>query len=100
MIQWPYCHGEMGLKRGRNMTERKLQKRLQEQFQKKILDNLQLSEENVLLLERGKRGALSIVFGRTGVILVLLLLQCAMMFSVYRWLEQYVSWFYIINKLT
>jgi len=77
----------------------KFYERIQKQVQQKILDNLQLSEENVLRLEKGKRGILSIVFGRTGIILIMLLLQFAMMFVLYRWLEQYVTWFYALNTV-
>ena len=46
--------------------------------------------EKVLLLERGKRGLFQILFGRTAVIILLLLLQLGLLFSVYRYLYHYI----------
>lgn len=53
-----------------------------------------ITEENVLLLQKGKRGVLNVLFGRTAIIVVLILLQFGMMFSVSRWLGEYVPEFY------
>ena len=46
--------------------------------------------DKILLLEKGKRGLLQIVLGRTTVILVLLLLQVGLLFSFFNSLSQYV----------
>lgn len=81
------------------MTERKLQEKIQQQIQQKILDNIQLSEENVLRLEKGKRGVLNIIFGRTGIFLAMFALQFFMFYSLYQWMEQYVSYFYLLNTV-
>ncbi|MCI6012408.1 MAG: phospholipase D-like domain-containing protein [Firmicutes bacterium] len=75
------------------MTEENFHERIQD----KIQDKIQLSDENVLRLEKGKRGLLNVLFGRTTVILLMLLIQIGMIMAVYHWLEQYVTYFYIIS---
>ncbi len=46
--------------------------------------------EKVLLRERGKRGVFRIVFGRTTVIILLLLLQLVLLFALFRYLNSYM----------
>ena len=46
--------------------------------------------EKVLLRERGKRGLFRIVFGRTTVIILLLLLQLVLLFALFRYLNSYM----------
>ena len=46
-----------------------------EKIQDKLQDAIQLSDENVLRLEKGKRGLLNVLFGRTTVILLMMLVQ-------------------------
>jgi cardiolipin synthase len=55
--------------------------------------------EHVLLLERGKRGLLRIVFGRTGVIILLLVLQVFLLLLGFRYLERYVPYFLVIATI-
>ncbi|MDE7010354.1 MAG: PLDc N-terminal domain-containing protein, partial [Oscillospiraceae bacterium] len=51
----------------------------------------QLEEGAVLLLNKGRRGLLRLVFGRTAVIIVLLLAQVALLLAGFAWLgEKYV----------
>ena len=51
-------------------------------------------KDNILLLEKGKRGLLKIVFGRTGIILLLLILQFFILFAFLRWLEGFFPYFW------
>lgn len=46
--------------------------------------------ERVLLLNKGKRGLGRLIFGRTGVILLLLAVQCLMLLDGFVWLGEYV----------
>ena len=51
----------------------------------------QLEEGAVLLLNKGRRGLLRLVFGRTAVIIALLLAQVALLLAGFVWLgERYV----------
>ena len=45
-------------------------------------------------LDRGKRGILSIVFGRTGILLILILLQIGILLVGFRFLSNYIFAFY------
>lgn len=47
-------------------------------------------EEKILLLEKGKRGALNIIFGRTTVVILLLLFQFFVLFSFFAFLGEYI----------
>ena len=47
-------------------------------------------EEKVLLLEKGKRGILNIIFGRTTVVMLLLLLQFLVLFAFFSFLGEYI----------
>ena len=51
----------------------------------------------VLLLEKGKRGLFRMIFGRTGIIIGLLLVQVILLFSVFQFLEQYIP--YLVGTL-
>ena len=57
-----------------------------------LRDQKLISEENVLRLEKGKRGLLNVLFGRTTIILLALALQFFFMVAVFRWLEQYTAY--------
>ena len=50
-----------------------------------------LPEERVVRLEKGKRGLLNILFGRTTIILILLLAQILLLLSATLWLDQYLT---------
>ncbi len=54
---------------------------------------MQDNEEILRLCKRRKKGVLRVVFGRTGVILLLVAIQIAMLFVVFRWFEKYFGWF-------
>ena len=57
-----------------------------ESFKQNIKEKVQTFEDGGLrLLKKGKRGILRVIFGRTGLILVLLLLQVGVLFSVFQW---------------
>ena len=74
----------------------KKEQRLQKRIQKKLQESIQLSEENVLRLEKGKRGVLNILFGRTAIVVLLLLVQFGIIFSFLQLLEQYWGYYYLV----
>ncbi len=47
-------------------------------------------KEGLILFEKSKRGFLNVIFGRVGIIFLLLLLQFFWLFSVMNWLGQYM----------
>ena len=55
-----------------------------------IQQDLEQKEEKVLLLEKGKRGILNIIFGRTTVVMLLLLLQFLVLFAFFSFLGEYI----------
>lgn len=73
----------------------KREERLRKQLQRKVQETMHLSDENVLRLEKGRRGALNILFGRTAVVLLLLLIQFAVIVAGLRWLENYWGYYYV-----
>lgn len=70
-----------------------------EKFQNKIQDKIQLSDEHVLRLEKGKRGLLNVLFGRTTIIILMLLVQFGLLVSVNLWVKQYVSYYYVVSTI-
>ena len=51
-------------------------------------------EEKILrLTKRRKKGILRIVFGRMGMILLLILIQAALLLTIFHWFEEYFKWF-------
>ena len=56
--------------------------------------NYQLHEISRKSLKKGKNGILKIIFGRTGILLICLLLQCLLLFVGLQILAQYVHWFF------
>ena len=56
-------------------------------------------DNGILLLEKGKRGLLQIVFGRTGVIIVSLVLQILFLFAAFHKLEDAMPYFWGGNTL-
>lgn len=54
------------------------------------VDERQEKEEKILLLEKGKRGILNIVFGRTTVVMLLLVFQLLVLFSFFAFLGEYI----------
>ena len=56
-------------------------------------------DNGILLLEKGKRGLLQIVFGRTGVIIVSLVLQILFLFAAFYKLEDAMPYFWGGNTL-
>lgn len=65
----------------------------------KRMENNNNLEEKILLLEKGKRGMLNIVFGRTSLIVVMLLLQIAIIVGAFNRFTPYVPYFYGILLL-
>ena len=53
-------------------------------------DQIQEKEEKILLLEKGKRGILNIVFGRTTVVMLLLVFQLLVLFGFFAFLGEYI----------
>ena len=56
--------------------------------------NYQLHEISRKSLKKGKNGILKIIFGRAGILLICLLLQCLLLFVGLQILAQYVHWFF------
>ncbi|MGN0297738.1 MAG: cardiolipin synthase [Lachnospiraceae bacterium] len=56
----------------------------------------EFDEEKVLILDKGKRGLLRIVFGRTTIILVLFVIQLLVLIGIFNWLQQYLPYLYSI----
>ena len=56
-------------------------------------------DNGILLLEKGKRGLLQIVFGRTGIIIVSLVLQILFLFAAFYKLEDAMPYFWGGNTL-
>ena len=52
-----------------------------------------MENELLLLNRKRKKGLLHIVFSRIGIIVVLILLELAMLISVYNWFADYFKWF-------
>ena len=52
------------------------------------------NSERVIRLEGKKPGKFHLIFGRTGIILLLLLVQMLVLFSVFKWLGKYVPLFW------
>lgn len=51
-------------------------------------------EDKILLLEKGKKGVLNVIFGRTTLIVVMLLLQIALIIGAFSKFTAYVAYFY------
>ena len=47
-------------------------------------------ENGVLLLEKGKKGMFYMVFGRFGIVLISLLVQFFILFSIFKFLGEYM----------
>lgn len=58
-----------------------------------------LPEERVVRLEKGKRGLLNILFGRTTIILILLLAQILLLLSATLWLDQYLTYAWTVSMV-
>ena len=56
--------------------------------------NYQLHEISKKSLNKGKNGILKLVFGRTGILLICLLVQCLLLFGGLQILAQYVHLFF------
>ena len=56
-------------------------------------------DNHILLLEKGKRGLLQIIFGRTGIIIVSLIVQILFLFDAFYKLEGYLPYFWGGNTL-
>ena len=55
---------------------------------------MNVAEEGLSLISKGKKGFWSIVFSRTGIVAVLFLLQIFMVFALFRWFAAYALHFY------
>ena len=56
-------------------------------------------DQELRLLQNGKRGILAVVFGRTSIILLLVLLEFALIILAAHWLGEYSSAFYLFSRL-
>ena len=56
-------------------------------------------DDRILLLEKGKRGALNVLFGRTMLILVMLAVQILFLVLAFRRLQEYVAALYAVQLL-
>ena len=56
-------------------------------------------DNHILLLEKGKRGLLQIIFGRTGIIIVSLIMQILFLFAAFYKLEGFLPYFWGGNTL-
>lgn len=56
-------------------------------------------DNHILLLEKGKRGLLQIIFGRTGFIIVSLIVQILFLFAAFYKLEGFLPYFWGGNTL-
>ena len=77
----------------------KKEERTQKRIQKKLQEGIHLSEDGALLLEKGKQGILNLLFGRTAVVLILLIVQFMIVFSFFQWLEQYWGYYYLATTV-
>lgn len=56
-------------------------------------------DNHILLLEKGKRGLVQIIFGRTGIIIVSLIVQILFLFAAFYKLEGFLPYFWGGNTL-
>lgn len=63
------------------------------------MDKPQLSQNTISLLKKGKRGFFRVVFSRTGLMFVLLLVQVFCLFALYNWLESFIPHILGINAV-
>ena len=61
---------------------------------KQIRDKSGQDNSSILLLERGKRGALNVVFGRTMLIVLLIIAQIMLLFLAFRQFSSYTPYLY------
>ena len=61
----------------------------------KSIDNNKNNE--ILLLKKGKKGILRMIFGRTGIVIFLLVVQILLLFSVFRFLQTLIP--YVVGTL-
>ena len=52
--------------------------------------NFDMDNAGMYLIEKSRKGIISLVFSRTGIIAVLFLLQIWLMFAVFRWFEGFL----------
>ncbi len=63
----------------------------------KIISEKLIGEENVIRLEKGKRSLLQVLFGRTAIIMLILLIQVGFFFYMYRRMQEYVTFAWVSN---
>ena len=56
-------------------------------------------DDHILLLEKGRRGALNVLFGRTMLVLVMLAVQILVLVLAFRWLQEYVAALYAVQLI-
>lgn len=54
----------------------------------------EFDEEKIIILDKGKRGLFRVVFGRTTIILSLILIQLLAFIVMFNWLQQYIPYYY------
>lgn len=54
-------------------------------------------QEIIRLLPKRKKGFLGILFSRVGIVLILMLLEIALLWSVYHWFHDYFAWFTVVQ---
>ena len=53
-----------------------------------------MEREGLSLLDKGKKGVISVIFSRTGVVTLLFLIQIFVVFAAFRWFAEYALHFY------
>lgn len=53
---------------------------------------MKLDKSEILLFEKGKRGIIRMLFGRTGIVVLLLIVQLMMLFSIFQFLGQLIPY--------
>lgn len=56
-----------------------------------VKKNKYKNKDEIILLEKGKRGIVKILFGRTGIVLILLLIQIVLWFSIFLFLTDFIQ---------
>lgn len=57
------------------------------------------NSEMLTLLSKKKRGLLKLIFSRVGLIVLLLIIEVGILFSVYNWFAEYFHWFALVQTV-
>ena len=56
-------------------------------------------DDHILLLEKGKRGVLNVLFGRTMLIVLMLVVQILLLVLAFQSLQKYLATFYVLQAV-